>query len=107
MSAQQVQRLQTLLETVQRNRQRPGEPISAASANVVQKKAPANTTAEPSRPRVPTPDLAAAPPLPTPGSLRHRRKRPHPKLLLRPNPSQLLHLSRHRWPKLQSRSSRG
>ncbi|HET8938044.1 MAG TPA: hypothetical protein VFN67_31590 [Polyangiales bacterium] len=64
MSQQQVQRLQTLLETVQRNRQRPGEPIGAA-ANVVAK-APANTTkaaaapAEPARARVLTPDMAAA-----------------------------------------------
>lgn len=64
MSQQQVQRLQTLLETVQRNRQRPGEPIGAAAANVVQKKSPANTTAsaaEPARARVPTPDIAAKP----------------------------------------------
>jgi|GEM_PF-5335277 len=67
MSQQQVQRLQTLLETVQRNRQRPGEPIgvgtNVAAANVVQKKFPANTTAsaaEPARARVPTPDLASA-----------------------------------------------
>ena len=63
MSQQQVQRLQTLLETVQRNRQRPGEPIGAA-ANVVQGKAPANTTkgaAEPARARVPTPEVVAGP----------------------------------------------
>jgi len=63
MSQQQVQRLQTLLETVQRNRQRPGEPIGAAAANVVQKKSPANTTAaaaEPPRARVATPDIASA-----------------------------------------------
>jgi len=62
MSQQQVQRLQTLLETVQRNRQRPGAPIGAA-ANVVAK-APANTTkaaAEPARPRVQTPEVVAAP----------------------------------------------
>jgi hypothetical protein len=87
MSQQQVQRLQTLLETVQRNRQRPGEPIgvgaNVAAANVVQKKSPANTTAsaaeparaasaqaakpaaaEPARARVPTPDLAAKPAAP-------------------------------------------
>jgi hypothetical protein len=64
MSQQQVQRLQSLLETVQRNRQRPGEPMgvgsNVAAANVVQKKSPANMTAEPTRPRVPTPDLASA-----------------------------------------------
>jgi hypothetical protein len=59
MSQQQVQRLQTLLETVQRNRQRPGEPMNTAAAQVVQKKSPANT-AEPARARVATPDLASA-----------------------------------------------
>jgi hypothetical protein len=64
MSQQQVQRLQTLLETVQRNRQRPGEPMgvgsNVAAANVVQKKSPANMTAEPTRPRVSTAELASA-----------------------------------------------
>lgn len=62
MSQQQVQRLQTLLETVQRNRQRPGEPI-AATANVVPNRPPANTTAasaEPARARHTTPDLSSA-----------------------------------------------
>ena len=76
MSAQQVQRLQTLLETVQRNRQRPGEPIGSganiAAGNVVQNKSPANQSAQsaqpaqasiaepPSRPRIPAPEPRAA-----------------------------------------------
>jgi hypothetical protein len=51
MSEQQVERLQALLETVQRNRQRPGQPIGGgavvSAASVVQNKSPANMT-EPS-----------------------------------------------------------
>jgi hypothetical protein len=68
MSAQQVQRLQTLLETVQRNRQRPGAPIgtgtNTAAASVVQNKPAANQAAAaepPSRPRIPPQEPKAAP----------------------------------------------
>lgn len=88
MSQQQVQRLQTLLETVQRNRQRPGEPMNVAAANVVQKKSPANTmasatapAAEPPRARVATPEPATGPaaappkaPAPAPQAARPARE---------------------------------
>jgi hypothetical protein len=98
MSAQQVQRLQTLLETVQRNRQRPGEPIgagaNAAAASVVQKK-PANMTAaavpadQPPRARVATPELPVAPAAPqAPAAAQARPAKPAPQAPPQVPPSQ-------------------